>query len=53
MRFCVENKMNIALQGEIVGPGINGNKENMANHDFFLFNIYDINKHCYLSSADR
>ena len=39
---------NIAIQGETVGPKINGNRMKMKNNDFFVFNIYDIDAGQYL-----
>jgi RNA ligase (TIGR02306 family) len=32
----------LALQGELVGEGINGNRLNQKGHKFYLFNIWDI-----------
>lgn len=32
----------ILIQGEICGPGIQKNKYNLTDYDFFVFNIYDI-----------
>jgi RNA ligase (TIGR02306 family) len=39
---------NIALQGELVGEGIQGNHEKLSGQDFFLFDIWDIDlqRHC-------
>lgn len=39
---------NIALQGELMGPGIQRNRENLATHKLFIFDIYDIDGGCYL-----
>lgn len=38
---------NLALQGEIIGPGIQGNKYKLKETQFRIFNVYDIaaNKH--------
>lgn len=38
---------NIALQGELMGPGIQKNRENLAKHKLFVFDIYDIDNSCY------
>jgi RNA ligase (TIGR02306 family) len=43
---------NIAIQGEIVGPKINGNKLMLTNLDFRVFNIYDIENGYYLPWND-
>lgn len=40
---------NIALQGEIIGPKINGNKMGLTHIDYEVFNIYDIDSRKYLS----
>ena len=52
-KFDIENKMrslnmNIAIQGEIVGPKINGNKMKLKDYDFKVFNIWDIDNKRYL-----
>jgi len=45
--------MNIALQGELVGPGVQGNKYGLTELDFYVFDIWDIDKQCYVSRSDR
>lgn len=37
--------LDVALRGEIMGPGIQENNEKLHRHDFFLFNIWDIKEH--------
>lgn len=55
----IENRMrslgldNIAIQGELVGPGIQGNIYKLINHMFFVFDIYDIKKGEYLNPNER
>lgn len=39
----------LALQGEVIGNGIQKNIYNMKGQDIFIFNIFDITKRCYLS----
>lgn len=39
---------NIALQGELMGPGIQGNREQLPDHDFYLFDVWDINQQYYI-----
>jgi hypothetical protein len=51
-RFCKINKCNIALQGELVGPTIQGNKLGLQDTDIFFFNIYDIDKQKYVDFDD-
>lgn len=43
----------IAIQGEIMGPGVQGNKEGFVEHRFFVFNVWDIKKKAYLDTHDR
>ncbi len=42
-----------AFQGELMGLGIQGNREGFTEHKFFVFDIFDIAKHEYLSAYDR
>lgn len=42
-----------AVQGEICGPGIQGNREGFKGHRFFVFDIFDIQKHEYLKPSTR
>ena len=42
-----------AIQGELMGPGIQGNREGLKEHQFFVFDIYNIRKGCYLRHSER
>lgn len=44
--------MNIALQGEVVGEGIQGNKYCIKGHEIYFFNAFDIDKQSYYSFED-
>ena len=44
---------NIAIQGEVMGPGIQGNRENFKHPALFVFDIFDIDAGEYLSPVDR
>ena len=44
---------NIAIQMELYGSGINGNWENITNHQVAVFDIWDINTQSYLGSEER
>lgn len=44
---------NIALQGEVVGEGIQGNPLKIRGQKFYLFNVYDLDSHVYLNPDDR
>ena len=53
-RFDVENKMrisgfnNFAIQGELIGPGIQGNIYKLSRTEFRVFDMYDIKAGAYL-----
>lgn len=44
---------NYAIQGELMGPGIQGNRENMKDHKLYVFDIYDIDAGRYFNSEER
>jgi len=44
---------NIAVQGELVGGGINGNPLELKGHHFYIFDIFDIDKGRYLTPSER
>lgn len=44
---------NIALQGELVGHGIQGNIYKLNGQAFYLFDVYDVDAGGYLPSAAR
>lgn len=44
---------NIAIQGELMGPGIQGNRENLQDFRFYTFDIFDIDKQKYLLPEER
>lgn len=46
-------KRNIAIQGELMGPGIQGNPENLTKPMFFVFDMYDIDESRYLTMHER
>ena len=58
-RYSVEEGMraegmdNIALQGEMCGEGIQGNKYQLKGHNFYLFKVYDIVAARYLTPNER
>jgi RNA ligase (TIGR02306 family) len=60
IKYNVEQKMKdnnlhgIAIQGEIIGLGLNGNQYNIPDIDFFVFNVYNIaNNGFYLTAPMR
>lgn len=52
-KYDLENKIkecgNIGIQGEIVGVGIQKNRLELKDKDFFVFNVYDIDNARYFS----
>lgn len=43
----------LALQGEIIGEGIQGNPYRLRGQEFYLYDIYDIDQGQFLSSTER
>lgn len=44
---------NIAIQGELMGPGVQRNRENLSSAKLMVFDIYDIDRSEKLKSHDR
>jgi RNA ligase (TIGR02306 family) len=42
----------VAIQGELMGPKIQGNRENFTGYIFFVFGIWDGNDQCYWKPSD-
>lgn len=51
--FWAKTGCDIAIQGEIVGPGVNGNRDQYTEHKFYVFRIYNITEGKWLSPIDR
>jgi RNA ligase (TIGR02306 family) len=49
----LELKLNIALQGEIIGPGIQGNIYKLREHEWRVFDVFLINEQRYATHAER
>lgn len=43
----------LAIQGELMGPGVQGNRENLKQHEFFVFDIFDIEEQRYYAPVER
>ena len=43
---------NLAIQGELMGPGIQGNREKLTEHEFFVFDIFNIDTQGYMPPQD-
>ena len=54
-KYDIRNKLPIgyALQGELVGPKIQGNREKVTENRFFIFDVWDITRQQYLTPAER
>lgn len=57
-KFNLEEKLkdlgaNIAVQAELVGPKIQGNRYNLKDHEIFVFDIFDIDNYTYFSPDKR
>lgn len=44
---------NLAIQGEIIGQGIQGNQYKLDKHELYVFDIYDIDNCRYFTSSER
>lgn len=42
-----------AFQGELMGPGIQNNREGFAEHRFFVFDVFNIQEHAFLRPFAR
>lgn len=54
LKYALElSDVNIAIQGELMGPGIQGNRESLNEVQLFIYDIYDIDEGVYLPSYVR
>ena len=53
IEFLEKTGRNLALQGELMGEGVQGNMESLIGNYFFLFDIFDIDQGKYLLPAER
>lgn len=44
---------NIAIQAELMGPGVQGNRENLSELDIYVFDVFDIDNQTYLNAHQR
>lgn len=58
-KYDIEKKMkdsgmdNIVLQGELIGPSIQGNIYNLNDYMFIVFDVFDVDSRQYLCSDER
>lgn len=55
IRYKVEQYLpnGYAIQGELIGPRIQSNHENVDDLDFYIFNVYNIEQQRYLTPHER
>lgn len=53
MRNETDENWDFAIQGELIGPGIQGNIYNLKEVEFRVFDVYDITNGCYLNPLPR
>lgn len=51
--IAIDEFWDFAIQGELVGPGIQGNIYNLKEVRFYVFDVYNIQDGSYLNPADR
>lgn len=44
---------NVAIQGELIGPGIQGNQEKLSYHDMYVFDVWLIDEQRYAHQEER
>ena len=49
----IQSLSNLAIQGELVGNGIQDNIYKMRDHEFYVYDIYDIDAGRYFTPAER
>lgn len=47
-KIAVDTGIEVAIQGELVGPGIQNNPYNLKEQEFYVFNVFNITENCYL-----
>lgn len=58
LKYDLPNKLkdlkgNFAIQGELMGPGIQGNREGLPTYDFFVFKIWDIDEKRFIGKTGK
>ena len=51
--MAVDEHWDFAIQGELIGPGIQGNIYKLSKPEFFVYDVYDIQAGKYLSPEAR
>lgn len=50
--YCKQVGKNLAIQGELLGMNVQGNKYKFTSYRYLVYNIFDINKQEYLDFED-
>lgn len=50
--FAERHGYDVAIQGEVIGPGVQGNKYALASLELRAFNVFDVSASRYLSRAE-
>ena len=50
-KYWEDNGVELALQGELVGPGIQSNRDMFTEHEWKVFKVWDISNQRYLLPA--
>lgn len=53
LKLLSETAIGAAIQGELMGPGIQGNRENFQFNRFFVYNVFDITENEFLTPERR
>ena len=51
--FCLTNNRSLAVQGDIIGPGICDNNYRRASYEFFVLSVYDLDAQRYLCLEEK
>jgi len=51
--YCKQTGRSFAVQGELMGPGIQGNREALKVNTFYVYNIFDIGSGEFLTPTER
>ena len=52
-QFARDGDGSFAVQGELMGPGIQGNREQLKVHQLFIFDVQFLNTGTYLTPSER
>ena len=52
-KYYIETNRSIAVQGELMGPKIQGNREKLSKGTFYVFEVWDIDNQCYFTPLER